>query len=93
MFAAWGELREDGDRERLRERLAPLQEELRALLEEAATKAARNRRHRIFAKNLLEGWPALWTFASVPGVEPTNNHAERGPVSYTHLTLPTNREV
>ena len=22
-----------------------------------------------------------------------NNHADEGPVSYTHLTLPTNREV
>jgi transposase len=30
------------------------------------------------AKNLLKLWPALWTFVSVPGVEPTNNHAERG---------------
>ena len=23
-------------------------------------------------------WPALWTFAAVPDVEPTNNAAERG---------------
>lgn len=30
------------------------------------------------AKNLLKLWPALWTFADVPGVEPTNNAAERG---------------
>src|SRR5450830_444565 len=78
LFAAWGEFRGDADRARLLERLGPLQEELRALLEEAARKAARNRRHRTFAKNLLKRWPALWTFASVPGVEPTNNHAERG---------------
>ena len=70
--------RQDADRARLSERLGPLQEELRALLEEAARKSARNRRHRSFAKNLLKGWPALWSFASVPGVEPTNNHAERG---------------
>ncbi len=27
--------------------------------------------------NLLELWPALWTFAVVDGVEPTNNAAER----------------
>jgi len=78
LFAAWGEFRWDGDRDRLRERLGALQEELRALLEEAATKAARNRRQRTFAKSLLKRRPALWTFASVPGVEPTNNHAERG---------------
>ena len=95
LFEAWGEFREDGDRDRLRERLAPLQEELRTLLEEAATKAARNRRHRTFAKNLLKRWPALWTFASVPGVEPTNNHAERGlrgAVIYRKLSLGSQSE-
>src|SRR5437870_5672599 len=27
---------------------------------------------------LLKLWPALWTFADVPDVEPTNNAAERG---------------
>jgi transposase len=26
---------------------------------------------------LLRLWPALWTFVRVPGVEPTNNAAER----------------
>ena len=78
LFGAWGEFRGDADRNRLLERTGPLQEELRALLEEAAGKSARNRRHRSFAKNLLKRWPALWSFASVPGVEPTNNHAERG---------------
>jgi len=95
LFAAWGEFRGDADRKRLLERLGPLQEELRALLEEAARKAARNRRHRTFAKNLLKGWPALWTFASVPGVEPTNNHAERGlrgAVIYRKLSLGSQSE-
>ena len=95
LFEAWGEFRADGDRVLLLERLAPLQEELRALLEEAATKAARNRRHRTFAKNLLKRWPALWSFASVPGVEPTNNHAERGlrgAVIYRKLSLGSQSE-
>ena len=95
LFAAWGEFREDADRARLLERVAPLQEELRALLEEAARKAARNRRHRTFAKNLLKRWPALWTFASVPGVAPTNNHAERGlrgAVIYRKLSLGSQSE-
>jgi transposase len=55
-----------------------LKEELRALLEAAAPKSARHRGYRTFAKHLLRLWPALWTFATVPGVEPTNNHAERG---------------
>jgi transposase len=30
-----------------------------------------------FCENLLAILPALWTFAAVEGVEPTNNHAER----------------
>ena len=95
LFKAWGEFREDGDRYLLLERLAPLQKELRTLLEEAARKSARNRRHRPFAKNLLKRWPALWAFASVPGVEPTNNHAERGlrgAVIYRKLSLGSQSE-
>jgi transposase len=95
LFEAWGEFRADADRARLLERVAPLQEELRTLLEEAARKAARNRRQRTFAKNLLKRWPALWTFASVPGVEPTNNHAERGlrgAVIYRKLSLGSQSE-
>ena len=78
LFAAWDDYRTDGDRGRLVARMAPVKAELKALLEAAACKSPRNRRHRIFAKNLLKLWPALWTFVSVPGVEPTNNHAERG---------------
>ena len=95
LFGAWGEFRGDADRNRLLERIGALQEELRALLEEAARKSARNRRHRTFAKNLLKRWPALWTFASVPGVQPTNNHAERdlrGAVIYRKLSLGSQSE-
>jgi transposase len=78
MFAIWDRFRRDGDRAALIERIASLKEELRTLLEKAAHKSARNRRHRTFAKNLLKLWPALWAFTVVPGVQPTNNHAERG---------------
>src|SRR5450830_415355 len=95
LFAAWAEFRGDADRARLLESVDPLKEELRALLEEAAGKSARNRRHRSFAKNLLKRWPALWSFASVPGVEPTNNHAERGlrgAVIYRKLSLGSQSE-
>ena len=95
LFAAWGEFRGDADRARLLERIDPLKQELRALLEEAARKSARNRRHRTFAKNLLKRWPALWTFALVDGVEPTNNHAERGlrgAVIYRKLSLGSQSE-
>jgi len=90
LFCAWDECRLDADRARLGERLGPLKEELRALLEQAARKSTRTRRHRGFAKNLLKRWPALWTFAGVAGVEPTNNRAERGlrgAVIYRKLSL------
>jgi transposase len=78
LFAAWDDYRAGGDRARLAARMAPIKKELKALLEAAACKSPRNRRHRGLAKNLLKLWPALWTFASVPSVEPTNNQAERG---------------
>ena len=32
---------------------------------------------RRFPKRLLKDYEALWLFADVAGVEPTNNHAER----------------
>ena len=95
LFAAWDECRFDADRARLGERLGPLKEELWALLERAARKSTRTRRHRGFANNLLKRWPALWTFASVAGVEPTNNHAERGlrgAVIYRKLSLGSQSE-
>jgi len=44
------------------------------------------------AHNLLKVWPALWTFAERPRVQPTNNHAERalrGSVIYRKLSLGT----
>jgi len=78
VFEAWEEFRGADDRARLIERITPLQEELKALLERAARKSTKTKRHRLFAKNLLKRWPALWTFTIVDGVEPTNNHAERG---------------
>jgi transposase len=78
VFAAWRAYQhEHHDRARLQAEIAPVQTELRALLEQASPKKARNRWHRQFANNLLKVWPALWTFTTVDGVEPTNNPAER----------------
>ena len=65
--------------------LAPLRRRMGALLDwgigrgasaadAAARKAARVSR---FCRNLKDLGPALWTFARVEGIEPTNNHAER----------------
>ena len=46
-------------------------------------------------RNLIKAWPALWTFARQPEVEPTNNHAERAlrsAVIYRKLSLGTQSE-
>ena len=78
VFAAWRAYQhEHHDRDRLKAEIAPIQTELRALLEDASPKSQRTRWHRRFANNLLKVWPALWTFTTTDGVEPTNNPAER----------------
>src|SRR6266540_5273902 len=95
LFAAWDAYRDHGDRARLLEQIAPLQAELRALLEQAARKSTKTKYHRQFANNLLKRWPALWTFTRIDGVEPTNNHAERGlrgAVIYRKLSLGSQSE-
>ena len=90
VFAAWRAYQhEHHDRARLKHEIAPIQTQLRQLLENASPKKARNRWHRQFANNLLKIWPALWTFITTPGVEPTNNPAERalrGPVIHRKLS-------
>jgi transposase len=90
LFNAWDAYQQDGNRARLQTQTAPLQAKLHALLEHAARKSPRTKYHRVFAKNLLTRWPALWTFTHTEGVEPTNNHAERGlrsAVIYRKLSL------
>jgi len=90
LFKAWDTYQQDADRERLQARIAPIQDKLRTLLQHASRQSPRTRYHRQFAKNLLKRWPALWTFSHTDGVEPTNNHAERGlrgAVIYRKLSL------
>jgi integrase len=80
------------DRDRLKREIAPIQTDLRQLLEEASPKSKRTRWHRRFANNLLKVWPALWTFTTIDGVEPTNNPAERAlraPVIHRKVSLGT----
>jgi transposase len=75
--------------------MTPIQSDLHKLLEHAARKSKRTRFHRVFANNLLKIWPALWTFLTIDGVEPTNNRAERalrGPVIYRKLSHGTQSE-
>lgn len=78
LFAAWHIYKHDGDRRALKRRIAPAKRELLTVLKTNSTKKARNRYTRTIANNLLKLWPALWTFTDHDGVEPTNNHAERG---------------
>jgi transposase len=90
VFGAWRAYQhEHHDRARLQADLEPVTHELRQLLQEAGRKSKRTRYHRRFANNLLKVWPALWTFATVDAVEPTNNPAERalrGPVIHRKLS-------
>jgi transposase len=95
LFAAWKTYKHDGNRQALKRRVAPLQRELRTLLETNATTNARNRYTKTIAGNLLKLWPALWTFVETDGIEPTNNHAERGlrgAVIYRKLSLGSQSE-
>jgi len=77
IFAVWHRFRAEAiERPTLLMELAPLQVELRRALEDGLDPP-----HAVVAgalcDNLLDSWPALWTFAHIDGVEPTNNAAER----------------
>jgi transposase len=76
LFADWWAFRRgELDRPGLQARLDPIVRELQGALEQgcscADSKAAN------FCANVLALYPALWLFAAIEGVEPTNNHAER----------------
>ena len=68
VFKAWRAYQhEHHDRDRLKREIAPIQTELRQLLQDASPKSRRTRWHRRFANNLLKVWPALWTFTTIDG--------------------------
>jgi len=95
LFNAWQQFQKDGDRAGLQARIQPLQTKLRGELEHASRKSPRTKYHGRFARNLLKRWPALWTFTHTEGVQPTNNHAERGlrgAVIHRKLSLGTQSE-
>jgi transposase len=76
LFDAWYSGRDEpAPRPYLATRVAPLQTEFRALLE----RGQRSGHYRAIglSESLLKLWPALWTFLTVAGVEPTNNRAEQ----------------
>ena len=78
MFTAFQAFQDTNDRVELRRCIRAAQRELKPVLRRYSGKAPRNKRTRGLARNLLKVWPALWTFARIPAVTPTNNHAERG---------------
>ena len=59
----------------MRWELVPVRTRLGKLLRRGAS--CGDPKAEAFCRNLLKLWPALLTFAFVPGVEPTNNRAER----------------
>ena len=76
VFKEWYRLREgELTRRGLRRRLAPLRLQLKHLLQRHVNNPVPAARK--IAKDLREYGAALWTFARVEGVEPTNNAAER----------------
>jgi transposase len=76
LFADWWEFRRgEMDRAALQARLAPIARELQGVLERG--RGIPDSKTAAFCANVLELYPALWLFAAIEGVEPTNNHAER----------------
>jgi transposase len=95
VFWAWEVFAHTSDRRELRRTARSLQRKYKPIVRSFAAKRARNKRCRGMAKNILKAWPALWTFASHDGVQPTNNHAERGlrsAVIYRKLCLGSQSE-
>jgi transposase len=75
MFGLWHQFRAGAiDRALLQAGLVPIQAAMRAILERGQR---RYDQAQGLSDELLALWPALWTFAMVDGVEPTNNAAER----------------
>jgi transposase len=73
---------QDGDitREQMLTRLVRHQRELRKVLEAGTrVKCAKEGPQTVqgMCRDLMAHWDALWTFATTPGVEATNNRAER----------------
>jgi transposase len=90
VFWAWEVFAHTSDRRELKLAIHRCQHEFKPIIARYASKRARNKYCRGMARNLLKAWPALWTFAAHPGVEPTNNHAERAlrsAVIYRKLSL------
>lgn len=96
VFWAYEVFQHTADRSALKLTVRRLQRQYKPIIKGYAAKRARNRHCRGMARNLLKAWPALWSFAKHPGVQPTNNHAERAlrsAVNYRKLSLGSQSEA
>lgn len=95
VFWAWEVFQHTQDRCELKRTVRRLRHQYKPILRGYAGKSPRYKYCRGMARNLQKAWPALWTFAAHPGVQPTNNHAERslrGAVIYRKLSLGSQSE-
>ncbi len=75
-FDLWHQFRAGQiSRSAMRRLLTPVRGGMNQLLKRGGRSKAK--RAAGFCRELLQWEPALWTFARVKGIEPTNNHAER----------------
>ncbi len=63
-------------RRKFQQLIAPVQQKIKGLLDEGSD--CRSSKTRGTCRQIRTLEAALWTFVRVPGVEPTNNAAERG---------------
>jgi transposase len=76
VFDLWHQFRDRRiSRSTLARLLMPARKKMNRLLKRSIRSPAK--RAARFCRELLRLEPALWTFARVKGIEPTNNHAER----------------
>ena len=76
VFQLWWDFRQrQVSRAALQTGLGPVIQDLQAALERGRDGA--DGKAATFCTNVLALYPALWLFATVEGVEPTNNHIER----------------
>lgn len=76
VFELWHLFRGGGcTREELNRRIMPLVMELAIVLRQG--RRSRDRKLVRFCERLTDRYADLWTFVTVEGIEPTNNHAER----------------
>lgn len=68
-------LQDEHDLPWLADELAPLREHMQTLLEQGAR--GRHEKTANFCAGLLEEYDALWLFSEMPGIDPTNNAAQR----------------